>query len=238
MSRTAFLRSCFQCGTSVSSGQKTCSECGSALPESTGEWRHPLVEQDGGEEPGATVLRLGAVGETVVAVAFSPAKTFRAFRWDGGFLSPTLFAQIVAGPAVALGSALEAYLEHGRLRGGASSLVYLRLLILAPPLYVYLKAQLLHLALVLQDAAARPLEATYRAVAYTNASVALLWLVPVIGSFAFLLAATALEVTALRAAHRLSMKRALLTVVVPAFALSTTLLARLLLEFFLADGLG
>jgi hypothetical protein len=213
------LQACPQCGAGSRPESPGCPACGALLLACLEEgWEQPLVERGRG-------FRLGAVGETLLSLALRPERSFARFRWDGGYLAPLTFALLLAGPALGLGHALEVYLATGTL-GGVAGGRLLALVLLGPPLYLYLRAHLVHLALVLLGAARRSYEATFRAVAYSNASVALLWLVPAGGSFIFLVWGAVLEITALRAAHRLPLGKASLAVVLPTCAMWAALLGR------------
>jgi hypothetical protein len=101
----------------------------------------------------------------------------------------------------------------------------LGLLILAPPLYVYLRAQLLQLALLFAGLARGSFESTFRLVSYANASVAPLLVLPFAGDFLFLITGAILESIALRHVHGLTVGRALLAEVLPATVLGVVLLA-------------
>lgn len=179
----------------------------------------------------AWILRvLLAAGETWRAIAFHPETTLRSLRWRSGLLAPAFFALLWGGPSLLLGLTLESYLasETPWFAGWRS----LALGLVVPPLYVYLRAQGLHLVVVLQGLARNPFGATFRASAYANATAAPLLLIPLLGPGCFLMAGAALEALALGAAHQLRLSRAVVVEMVLAAAcfiglISATLAATL-----------
>ncbi|MEM7263260.1 MAG: hypothetical protein AAF488_14815 [Planctomycetota bacterium] len=139
----------------------------------------PSFEQpiDGArEEAGRRGVKMSfdAIGLTVVEILSQPSQTFAAFRWAGGLGPATIFVWILAAPCLALGFALDEALVSGSLREVSPS--FFGGLLLAPPIYVFLRAHMVHVVLVLQGVAARSFEATYRTVAYTTGAAALLCL--------------------------------------------------------------
>lgn len=172
-------------------------------------------------------FQLSALGRTVFRLAFRPQQSFQSFRWQGRAAPAVLFATLMGGPAVALGHAAQVGIERGRIAGEITPVTFLALVLAAPGAYVYVRAQTLHLVLVLGGRASRPFVATLRGVAYSQGAVAWLLVLPFVGTVAFLVWATVLEATALCTAHGLSLREAAACVVAPSFALTLALLAGL-----------
>jgi hypothetical protein len=214
-------RRCPHCGAGAAPGDVGCSACGLALLEAGEAGEQPAVEGPAG------AFLWSKVGATALALACRPRWAFRTFRWQGGMLAPLAFAVLVGGPPLALGQAIETWIERGRLAGEMHPLRFLALIAIGPPAYLYLRAHLIHLALVLRRAERRPFVASFRAVAYANSSVAFAWLFPWAGGFLFLFWGAIAEVHALAAAHGLSLRQALLAVLVPTGVLAAALLSGL-----------
>lgn len=235
MSATHGPTSCPRCGSSVTGEDETCAACGAPLAPAGEEWEEPLLERAADGSRGERFrFRFEGMGATVASLVLQPQKTFARFRWNGGFLAPMLFSVILGGPCVGLAYVIQVYLEAGRLGGQLSGWEFLFFVLVAPPAYLHLRTQLVHVVLLMRGVARRPYEATFRAVAYSNTAVALAWLVPVVGGFLYLLWGTAIEITGLRAAHRLSLGGALLAVLLPTAGLALSLLARATLELLVA----
>ncbi len=161
-------------------------------------------------------------------MAFSPEKTFRSFRFDGGMAGPAAYAVVLGGPSVLLDTAVRSLLSGNEGMNQAPRLTgppALALFLLAPPLYAYLRAQVLHLVLVLRGQARAPFQATFRVVGYANASVAPLLILPFAGDLLFLAAGAVVEATGIRECHRLTLPGAVLAEVAPAVLLLIGLLA-------------
>jgi hypothetical protein len=103
------------------------------------------------------------------------------------------------------------------------------LLLLAPPLYIYVRAQLIHLTLVLTERVGQPFESTFRLVSYANASVAPLLLLPYAGDFAFLVLGALVETIGIRWCHDLTLRQAFITEVLPASFVMLSILGVVLL---------
>lgn len=176
-------------------------------------------------------FRWGAVGSFAAAVGARPAEVFAAFRWGGGFLRPILFSVLLAGPGVGLSHILDVQMTFGRLAGHISVGHLCTIICFAPPLYVLVRSLAVHWVIVAQGAATRRFEATFRAVTYANGAVAWVWIVPIAGSFVFLVWATLVEHHALRSAQRLTSGAAIRAIVFPTFALLVALAARVSLEW-------
>lgn len=215
---------CPQCGAAVEVGE-SCPACGAPLVVEESCWEQPALETPGGG------IRFGALGTTAISLAVRPRESFARFRWRGNYLAPAVFAVLLGGPAVGLGYLAEVYLSVGRVRGQVSGWQFLGLVVAAPLLYLYVRAHLVHLVLVVLGAVRRPFAATYRAVFYSGGAVGLSWLMPFVGGAIFLVWETWLEATALREAHRLPLGRAVAVVLLPSVALAVVFLARATLEF-------
>lgn len=164
---------------------------------------------------------LRAYLETVWALLLRPDRAFQAFRLAGGFAPPIAFVTVVGGGALFLHVLVTA---PGL---GARSLTWwqIPLFFLAPTVYVYLRAQVVHLVLVFTGHAKEAFEVTFRVIAYGSASAAVLLLVPVAGEFLFLVAGVWIESIGLARCHSISLEAALLAEVIPAALLALTVLA-------------
>ncbi len=231
-------RRCFLCGESLPDAAESCPACGESQARAAREGSQPAFERVPGTAAGSSGVRrllrsaiesLAAAGQTVTAISLNPDKAFRSFRYRGGLLAPTVFSILVGGPCIVL-SSVSAVL----IRGGGempTGVWALAACFLAPPLYVYIRAQLLHLTLVLSGRAREPFAATFRITGYSNASVAPLLVVPYVGDAIFLLAGAVVEATGLRHGHRLKLAEAAMVELAPAAALFIGMLAAVTLGF-------
>ncbi len=164
---------------------------------------------------------LRASGETISAVLLQPDRAFRVFRLEGGFAPPAAFVTAIGSAALLLHLLVVPRLNV------ADSLRWwqIPIFVLAPVVYVYLRAQMVHLVLVLSGNAKEAFEVTFRVVAYGSASAAVLLLVPVLGEFLFLATGVWIESTGLRRCHSISLEAALVAEVTPAAVLVLTVLA-------------
>jgi hypothetical protein len=196
--------------------------------DARGSFLHPAFER-AGSTAGAESRRgpLGvaaraacavrAAGETAVALACTPERTFRAFRFEGGLLAPAAFSLLLASPSLALWAAERAFLWEES--GWLSPARLLLLALGAPILYVYLRAQALHLGLVLGGRARGSFAGTFRVVGYTTGAAAPFLAVPVAGEALFLLAGALLETLGLKECHGLTLPQAVLAEALPPAAL-------------------
>ena len=143
-------------------------------------------------------------------------------------LAALVFGTLLGGPCLLLAVALRSILAEEPLPGPVTALV---LLLAAPPLYLYLRAQALHLTLVLSGKARRSFAATLRVVGYANGSVAPLLLLPFVGDLLFLVAGSMAEVTGIREVHGLRLGQAIAVELVPASLLLLALGAALVVAF-------
>ena len=172
---------------------------------------------------------LRASGETISAVLLQPDRAFRFFRLEGGFTPPAAFVTAIGSAALLLHLLVVPRLNVlvvPRLNV-ADSLRWwqIPIFVLAPVVYVYVRAQVVHLVLVLGGHAREAFEVTFRVVAYGSASAAVLLLVPVLGEFLFLATGVWIESTGLRRCHSISLEAALVAEVTPAAVLVLTVLA-------------
>ena len=236
---------CALCGADNPDTGAACRACHGKLPERRGGWDQPAFERvllasfpasarssresESGVAPPARQSAwtwLKASGETVSAVLLRPDRAFRFFRFDGGFAPPAAFVSAVGGTALFLHLAVNSELgATGGRRWWQVPVVFL-----APILYVYLRSQVVHLALVFGGHAKEAFEATFRVVAYGSASAALLLPVPVVGEFLFLATGVWIESTGLRRCHSVSLQVALLAETIPAAMLMLTVLAAVALR--------
>lgn len=225
-------RACFLCGEVAAPGLETCPACGTSLEsdrrEGAGQpiFESVLKRNSGQRLPWEPIRRLyrllSSAGETAVAFSLSPDASFREFRYRGGLVAPIVFSILVGGPSLIVSLALRAVIEE---EPRTVSGVWPVLLLLVPPVYVYLRAQVLHLSLVLSGHARAPFAATFRMSSYSNMSVAPLLVLPYVGDVAFLLAGAIVEATGLRHGHRMSVTEAALIELAPATALLIGILA-------------
>jgi hypothetical protein len=153
-------------------------------------------------------------------MALRPEQAFRTFRLDGGFRSPLAYALLLAGPSLVLNALWKVSFPGTGFTGSFRiSLPLLAVLLGSIPVYVYLRAQTLHLTLVLTGCVSRSFESTFRLVSYSNASAAPLLVIPFAGDLVFLAAGALIEVTALRAVHDLTLRQAVVSEVLPIAAL-------------------
>lgn len=234
---------CPQCGEKSAKDFSQCSACGAELSVRRTPTSQPVFElrvlalNPEGLNPvdrGArrvslwrrARVTLEAAGETAAAIALRPEASFRAFRLDGGMAAPIGYSILLGGPSLLIGLGARAILSpEGDEISRPEALALLALL---PPVYVYLRAQAIHLVLVLRGDAREPFLATFRLAAYANASVAPLLVVPYAGLFLFLAAGAAVEATGLRFGHRMNVSSAVLAELIPALVLLIGLAAGLL----------
>lgn len=243
---TAGYVRCALCGADNPDAAAECGICHGKLPAHRRSWNQPAFERvllasfltatrSSPEAEGATT-RLGlerawswlkAAGETVASMLLKPDQTFQLFRLEGGFGPPATFVSAVGGAALFLHLAVGSQLDS---RGGALPWWQIPVSFLAPVVYVYLRAQVVHLVLVFGGHAREAFEVTFRVVAYGSASAALLLLVPVVGEFLFLATGVWIESTGLRRCHAVSPQVALVAEVIPAAVLALTVLAAMTLR--------
>jgi|RhiMethySRZTD1v2_1073278.scaffolds.fasta_scaffold28647_7 hypothetical protein len=142
---------------------------------------------------------IGSTGEKLAAFATHPRAAFASLPQEGGVLASVAYAWGLCAAGIVLGAGARAALGAEVDARGT-----ILLACLAPPLYVYLRSQALHLGLVLAGRVNTGLASTLRVVAYSNGTAGLLLAVPWLGEFLFLLAGAALEATGTGVCHRLS----------------------------------
>ena len=225
---------CALCGADNPEAAGECYACHGKLPDHRRRWNQPAFErvllasylasrESEARRPGlqSAWSWLRASGETISTVLLQPDRTFRFFRLEGGFAPPVAFVAAIGGAALLL------HLLVVTRFNVADSLRWWQIPIffLAPVVYVYVRAQVVHLVLVFGGHAKEAFEVTFRVVAYASASAALLLLVPVVGEFLFLAAGVWIESTGLRRCHSISLEAALVAEVTPAAVLVLTVLA-------------
>jgi len=168
---------------------------------------------------------VSGAGETALAFAARPEGSFRGFQAEGSMLAPLVFGTLVGGPCLLLGAALRSVLAEDPLPRLPTAFA---LLLAAPALYIYLRAQALHLTLVLSGKARRSFAATLRVVGYANGSVAPLLLLPFVGDLLFLVIGSMTEVIGIREVHDLRLGEAIAAELVPATLLLLALGAALI----------
>jgi hypothetical protein len=205
--------------------------------ETPGPPSEPRFELAWSDAPGRPawkrILRATSLaGETAAAFAFRPASSFQAFRAEGGVAPPLLYGTLIGGPCLLLDAVgkilLPSLLDAGRPALRLPVPAALLLLLAVPGIYIYVRAQALHLTLVLEGRAGRSFHATLRLVGYANGSVAPLLLVPFAGDFLFLAAGAVVEAIGIRFVHGLSPLQAAVAEMIPAAMLALGLLAVIL----------
>lgn len=233
LARDDSARRCPLCGQPRPDEAGRCEHCGAVLADAPG-WVQPLVERPAGNEPeGGATFRMGALPATIVAIAFRPRSSFARFRWHGGVLRPLLVLMLAGGPPLAWSYLALLLAEGERPRGSGPFLIFLGLLVVAPPLWGYVKAQAAQLVLVLFGVARRPFESTFRAIGYASAAVGWLWLVPLAGGVAFGISSAVLETIALRAAHECPVGVAAVAAVAPPLVLAAAVAAGFAVDLML-----
>ncbi|MBI4601067.1 MAG: hypothetical protein HY721_03815 [Planctomycetes bacterium] len=217
---------CPQCGGEIEDGARCCAACGAALVAAPdGGASQPAFELAAVERPSAPglagaarrlVARLAAAGDTAAAIASRPSAAFRSFGHEGPLGPALAFATLIGGPSLLIDAALKALLGGEEPPSGPAALA---LVFAVPPLYVVLRSQALHLALVLSGRARGSFRATLRAVAYSSGAVAPLLVVPVAGECLFLAAGAYVEGTGIRWGHGLGARSAALAEMALALAL-------------------
>ncbi len=240
MTTSGYVR-CALCGADNPVAERACHACHGQLPDSRRNWSQPAFERvllasflastkvSSGQESEAkyrglrsTWSWLRASGETISAVLLNPDRAFRLFRLEGGFAPPAAFVTAIGSAALFLHLLVA---QRFDVATDARRWWHVPIVVLAPVVYVYLRAQVVHLVLVLGGHAKEAFEVTFRVVAYGSASAAVLLLVPVAGEFLFLATGVWIESTGLRRCHSISLKAALVAEVTPAAVLVLTVLA-------------
>ena len=243
---------CALCGVDNPVVERDCYSCSGKLPEEQKSWSQPAFER----ELLGSLLHAGdgtrcqhewyrggwnwlvASGETVAAVLFRPDRAFQAFRLKGGFAPPVAFVTAVGGTMLFLHLLfLPRFLPAESLSpvvGLTEGVIWwqIPMFFLAPAIYVYLRAQVVHLVLVFKGHAKEAFEVTFRVVAYGSASAALLLVVPVVGEFLFLATGVWIESTGLRRCHAISLEKAIIAEVIPAAILILGVLAVVTMQVF------
>ncbi len=217
---------CFLCGEASSSELECCPSCGAIACRKDENALHPLFESRARVETescrqrsvlGVGLRRLAWAGETAFALAWRPDGSFRDFAYWGGLWAPVFFAILLGGSSLVVSLAEGSILagEGPNFKAGWIVLAFL----LAPPIYAYLRAHLLHLSLVLSGRSRAPFTTTFRIVSYSNASIAPLLMIPYVGDALFLVWGAVVEATGLRHGHRLTLQEAALTELTPSVVL-------------------
>ena len=237
---TAGYTTCSLCGADNPAELRECYACSGELPQCQQSWSQPAFERailasclasgHADTAPGVGRKRpwyhggwgwcLASV-ETVAAVLFRPDRTFQAFRLRGGFAPPAAFVTVVAGSALFV----HVILRPQFFLVGLLNWWQIPMFFFAPVVYVYVRAQVVHLGLLFMGRAKESFEVTFRVIAYGSASAALLFLLPGAGEFLFLATGVWIESTGLRRCHSISLQEALLAEVIPAVVLILTVLA-------------
>jgi hypothetical protein len=181
----------------------------------------PAWERGEGNFPAGTVV------ESVRQVLAAPVATFRRMPSEGGFVKPLLFYILTgwASGSAAVGYQLLAALINPSMVFGdmAKDLsspmivsIFVGILVFLPVFLIFglsLSAAFFHLALMMTGAAAKPFEATFRALAYAQGATSVLQFVPVCGGYLYPALSIVYSVLALREVHQADLWRVVLAAV-------------------------
>jgi hypothetical protein len=175
--------------------------------------------------------RFPAIRQTVRAVLTQPSRTFATMRRSGGLNRPFWYGTIVGGISQSI---LMVYVSIAELISGqvshaftgqrsaftvtlfvTSSITRIVSAWISVPLGLFLTSGLLHLGLKLAGGARRPYETTFRAYCYNSPSIAVLNIIPVIGTLVAIPWSAVSICIALARAHETQRWRAVLALLLP-----------------------
>jgi len=197
-----------------------------------------------------------AVLETIKAVLFNPSIAFSQMKRSGGFSAPLKYLLLVGGVASYIATVYDIIYQHVHgyptpghdwtieyVHHPASYAVFLLIfavfmlpLVIVTGAFIY--SWVLHLCLRLFGAAKRPYETTLRVVCYSFGSNAVWRLIPLFGSYVFLISSIMVTAVGIARAHEISIGKALIAVLLPAVFCFFVLLAVFALFFSLALAAG
>ncbi|MDA1191890.1 MAG: YIP1 family protein [Candidatus Poribacteria bacterium] len=210
------------------------------LDESTRDENHPERDGPAWECPHVDGS-LAAIRQTAVEVLLRPAESFRRMRVTGGTVRPLLFYAVMMLVSTALYSIVSSFTSgmvnsfintltgsHLPLRQGIGETVAASACMavcFVPMVYVFSGVN--HLFVMLVGAGKNGYEATFRVMAYTGGSIALLSWIPCVGLIAIVWA-SALQIIGIREAHETTTARAMIAFLIPltlAFIVASALAA-------------
>jgi hypothetical protein len=168
--------------------------------------------------------------ETFKEVLFSPATFFRGLNVNGGLKEPLAFGLLMGAVGNMLGLFWPVMMVSGGLfsLGGAvlgqvgPGLIFLILLVVVPicvTIGMFIYSAILHLLLLVTRGGRNGFEATFRVVAYSQATQ--MWeLVPVVGSWIGGIWRLAVQVIGLREIHGVSYARVIIAFLLPIILLA------------------
>jgi DNA-directed RNA polymerase subunit RPC12/RpoP len=191
--------------------------------------------------------------QTSLLISFQPTTAFAQMQRRGSFTGPIVYsAWGLALGAVAnlVWSMPTTYLQSLVLPlppGGIASALSHNLLItfatglatvvLGSTVFNFLSAAVMHLCVVLTGGSKQPFDTSFRICAYTQASLAWLQWIPLVGSLAMTLWTIAASIIAVQQAHEVSPLRACVIVLLPMAVCGGLVVLLLVLFFALALGL-
>jgi hypothetical protein len=172
-----------------------------------------------------------ATRDTVKAVLLEPSQAFSTMRVDGGISKPFWFNLIFAGignvtlflilslAQAGMGSLNPALRGASGMPEGVAGVMFVFQLIwsfVGVAIGTFLQSGIIHVCLMICGGARRPFEATYRAIAYGSGSVALLNLIPIVGSIAAIPWSIIVSCIGLSRTHETDLWRVVLAIFLPA----------------------
>ena len=219
------MMKCPQCGY-VQPRSDECVNCGVIISkylqykekmEKGEEGRPPPSAPSGGwEEEGEGLF------QTIKDILFSPTFFFRSMSTQGGLQTPLLFG-VIMGTIGGLFPLLWNFLFSAKMSGfvdrfsSTMMIGYALLLPLFVAIGIFIIGGVLHLCLMLVGGNRKGFEATFRVVAYTQATQ-LFGIIPIVGGFIASIYALVLHIIGLREAHEITTGRAALAVFIPVIA--------------------
>lgn len=227
---------CSLCGAQNAPGRPACEFCGGELPVAQLQWKEPAFERAfarptavaAGEEPSSSPIVWGpavASLQTIGRLLSQPDRTFQGFRLHGGFGLPLFFVTVIGAVALGVRALVEPVLP-------ASIPYFWGFFWILPAAYVFVRAHILHLILVLTRRVQASFEVTFRVTSYANGAAAFFLTLPFVGESLFLFLGLWIEVAGLRRCQRLTFAQALVIELIPPAFLLLTVLAVVAARFF------
>jgi len=168
-----------------------------------------------------------AAFETIKDVLSRPGEVFRSMVCEGGYAKPLRFYILVGwltGAAAIFYQAAASFINPEMfVSGEAKNLspvtlagVFVGFAVILPIFLIigsFVSAGSIHLALMIVGGAKKPFETTYRAMAYSSASVSVLQLLPICGGYLYMIVSMIYGVIALKEAHRTELWRPIAAIV-------------------------
>lgn len=191
-----------------------------------------------------------AARDTIKAVLMEPSHTFSTMKVEGGIANPFWFNIIFAGIGnvilflVITGAQLGMTSLDPALRGAAGAPGGLGVFMFVFQLVwsfvgvavgTFVQAAIIHVCLMICGGARRPYEATYRALAYGSGAVALLNVIPIIGSIAAIPWSIVVSCIGLSRTHETDLWRVVLAIFLPAIVCCVLILGIMAVVFGVAS---